>query len=609
MLACGRGFSVATKRPPELDDFLSQRVDTFDCGRLPVDVTVTSDGIYQYAWFYLMTTVGLAWQILGVSWSGLSPLFGVFFGLVISVAYGLFRVALPPWVAALPAMALTASPLHLQNLPHLRDYAKAPFVLALILLLFWLVRTPLAPRTLLLLSAVYGALVGVGYGFRTDLLANIPPFVAVILLFLPRGADRALRLRVAAMVLAAATFVLASWPVTSFVSARGGCQWHVILLGLDDEFTADLDVRPAYYGWLSAYSDEYVHTAVNSFRYRTTGAEPVAYCSAAYDAASGRYLRELFTTLPADVLTRAYASVFRVLDLPFYWWYTRDADEPTRRGPIGNVLTYVAGTARVAVVVTIAVIAAHSLRLGLFGLLVVLYFGGYPSLQFSNRHYFHLEFFGWWAMAFLGWHALEVVRARWRRPEAWPRGLAVRALVFATSVAVATALPLALTRIYQGQQVRGLVEKLLRAPRVEVPMVTSDDPFQMTLAPGQEIAAPDDPTGTAYLDLHIDLNSCPDGVSPRLVYDPASGLYDFTGPPRPSEQQPPASRVMLPVYRNFVGVSFDQGAASCVTKVERLATVKGAALLPVLTLPPDWNEMPPHQAFRLSRWLALFRSL
>ena len=52
------------------------------------------------------------------------------------------------------------SPLQLRFLPELRDYAKAPFILTLILMLGLLVARPFTPRRLLALAMGYRAIVG-----------------------------------------------------------------------------------------------------------------------------------------------------------------------------------------------------------------------------------------------------------------------------------------------------------------------------------------------------------------------------------------------------------------------------------------------------------------
>ena len=39
-----------------------------------------------------MTMVAVAWMVLGISWSGLAPLFGVLYGLTTALAYANFRL-------------------------------------------------------------------------------------------------------------------------------------------------------------------------------------------------------------------------------------------------------------------------------------------------------------------------------------------------------------------------------------------------------------------------------------------------------------------------------------------------------------------------------------
>jgi hypothetical protein len=581
MLACERGFTVAEGRRPALvDDFLFRRIDALDCNQLPADLAVGTRNVYQYGWFYLMTTVGLAWKVVGVSWSGLAPLFGVLFAIVIVLTYGLFRTAVP-WPAALVASTMVAiSPLHLQNLPHLRDYAKAPFVLSLILILFVLVRRPLKPRSLLLLAAAYGAILGVGYGFRTDLLANIPPFVVTLLLFMPGGVVRGFAARAGAVAVAAVVFLITSWPAASYVAQSGGCQWHAVLLGLSDIFNSNLRVTASFYDWMPVFSDEYVHTVVSGYAGRVNGAEFIPYCSAAYDAASGSQLRDIVTRFPADVVTRAYGSTLQVLDLPFFLW--REGWQSDRGSSVGAVLHALAGTARLAALIAVVMLGAVSLRLGLFALSAVLYFGGYPSMQFADRHFFHLEFLGWWVIAFVAWHL--VPRAReWRafvRPAAR----------FAVLALVLVLLPLFGLRVYQQQQLQRLTTELLAAPREEVPVIGEGG--ALDVAPNALALSGDDQRQVAYLDVHVDLAACPDGVVLNQRYDPARPAYDFSGPIRPSPSGEPPARILLPVFRFFKGFTIERGSRSCISRVERLQSVEGRRLLPVLTLATGWQTQP-----------------
>ena len=594
MAACGHGFASAVQPSPALDDFLQQRTDTFDCARLRAEAPLNpADRVYQYAWFYLMWMVALFWMIAGVSWSGLAPLFGALFATTIVLAYVIFRLAVPAWMASAAVAALTVSQLHVTNLPHLRDYAKAPFMLALFLMLVWIVKHPPASRRLLAWCSAYGLVLGIGYGFRTDFLASIPPLFAVVLFFLPGYRPRELAAKLGAVATAMAVFVVVGWPAISYVARHGGCQWHVVLLGLDRSHSENLRVTPSYYQWLTEYSDEYQVAAVNS-ALRRTGQPPATYCTSAYDAASGDYLVSIVSRFPADVYTRALASISLVMDLPFYLW--TDRDPFINRSRLGEALTHVAGSSRLAVVLAVLAIGAVQLRWALFAVFAIAYFGSYPSMQFAPRHFFHLEFLGWWAMAFVFWQALRLIGSRGAvdGPVRLPQ-LARRGLVFGTVVAAVILLPLPVVRGYHDRSVAAVTDALLAAPRVPVVVTSSAGGVDLRLESGEMLDLAPDATQTALLDVRIDLDRCPGGVPLGLRYDHADPFMDFSAALQPQPQGAVIQTWLVPIFAGFRGLSLGNAPADCLQSVQRLQSVKGMPVLPTLTLPANWRDLPKHQ--------------
>ena len=81
-------------------------------------------------------------------------------------------------------------------------------------------------------AVVFGVVLGVGFGFRNDLLIVVPPWVLVVVCGLPGpiwrnlGDSRVSRWRVSAVV-----FLIAAAPILSAYS-RGSNSGHVALLGL-----------------------------------------------------------------------------------------------------------------------------------------------------------------------------------------------------------------------------------------------------------------------------------------------------------------------------------------------------------------------------------------
>ena len=589
MIACGRGFVITMHQPEPLAAFLQLRSDAFDCATLPAQLELDPDHVYQAAWRYLETTVGWAWRVLGISWSGLGPLFGVLFGAVIALAYGISRLAMGRVFAALGAIGLAASSIHLLNLPHLRDYAKAPFTLGLVLILGVIVTRPVRARSLLAWSAAYGAVLGIGYGFRTDFLAAIPVLVIVLFGFLDGGIARHVKLKVASTALFLATFIVVSWPITTAVVTKGGCQWHVALLGLQAPLDPNLSVGAAPYDFGYAYSDEYISRTVSGYAYRMDpGQEPLVFCGPEYDLQSGRYLLGIVSAFPGDVLTRASASVLQLVELPFRQWSAPMTDwlpyfYRLRAFALQPGVRWGAYFTAAAILVTSAV----SLRLGLFLVFFLAYFGGYPAVQFQERHFFHLEFMGWWAIGFIGHHSVTSAWSlRSRVPDlANVRRGAIAAGAFAAAVGVLFVSVLGLARWYQAHEARQLFEAYLAAPKVPLP--GPDGPLA-GIAP------------TAWPQMiEVDLNQVVCGPRPTITFRytalPAETNFTRTISLARKPTADGLTRVFLPVFDHFDGVEVSDTTPGCFVGVSRMTEPSRFPLLMGVTLPPDWRTLPLHQ--------------
>lgn len=593
MVACGKGFVASLHQPQSLQAFLSLRRDTFDCRDLPDDLKAGREYLYQEAWIYLQTAVGWSWQILGISWSGMGPLFGLLFGAVTAVAYGAFRLGMGRALAVVCACLLATSPMQLANLPHLRDYAKAPFTLALVFLLGVMVSRPVRRNRLLMLAVAYGAVLGIGYGVRTDLLINVPLVFVTLFGFLPGGITRHLALKASAAVVCLATFGAVSWPATSAVYTKGGCQWHVALLGLQSPFDDYLRVSPAPYDFGHAYSDGYIRQVTEGFVNRTQpGAAPIGYCTHAYDVATGQYIQNIATTFPADLATRAIASIAQIVELPIRKIRTPMAEwsaglyrarafvlRPNHRW--GAYFTLAA----------VILISMKSVRLGLFLGLLLAYCGGYPAIQFDERHYFHLEFLGWWAFGVVLHHGFLSARALLARPEQWRlewKQAARNVAVVGFSCAFLGSLLIA-ARWYQARNARDLMRAYVAAPKVLI-----EDPGQ----PLSGIAANAWPQ---LLEVRIDGATC--AVAPAMTahYDAASENKGLT---RTITVRSPVragiTRIYVPVFSEFSGLVFSGTSDGCVTQVSRLGDLAPFPLVLNATLPPDWEERPLYQ--RLTDW-------
>jgi len=603
MLVCGHGFLVADPPVRAVADFLAMKTDRLSCGDIPPS-TGLSDYGYQKAWLYLMLTVALTWKLLGISWSGMGPLFGVLFAGTIVAAYGIFRIGLSRIASLAGAGVLAVSAVHLQNLPHLRDYAKAPFTLALIwLLLVMAVRQP-TWRRLPLVAGAYGLLLGIGYGFRTDFLIEIPVFFCVLFAFVPGGWRHHLLLKSAAAALCLAVFVGMSWPVISAVRRGGGCQWHAGLLGLTDPYNNSLQILPGPYSFGQAYSDNVVYAITTGFARRVQpGVGHVEYCSPEYDAASGRYLAMLATTFPGDFVTRTIASVEQIVRVPFRW---NDTPLPGFASSLYRVrrllLLPLRGTGAIFVGLAIAFLTAVELRLGLFALFLVLYFGGYPMLQFDVRHYFHLEVLTWWAAGFVVEQIVRRVRQTgirgtadriWQtasngQPLNW-----TRAGVTAVVVAVCALATLWAARAYQRRAVISLFQEYVDAPREQIqrgPIATN---VLQRLLLGHPPGT--DPYPVDVVEIETDAARCDPQATVTFRYREPQPEFTHAVAIASNPGATGTGRVFEPVYDHFEGVEFAGTVPGCVTGLYRLSAPDRLKVLLTATLTPDWEHGPLYQ--------------
>jgi len=589
MTACGKGFGVTQSQPlaPALRAFLLEQTDRFSCSDLPADLVVGTTGLYQGPWRYLMTSVAVAWMVVGISWSGLAPLFGVLFGVTTAVVFALCRLVVGRAAAMVCAALMCLSPVQLANLPNLRDYAKAPFTLALIAILIAMVVRPLQRRYVLGLAACYGIILGIGYGFRTDLLVDIPPFLIAVALFLPSGIVANLPLKAAAMMLCVATFIISAWPIIHAVTSGGGCQWHFFLLGLSDPFNVALGVRGGAYSWGHFYRDEYLWAAVANF---AGHARPdlgyIDYCAPGYDVASWEYLRRILVTFPADMVTRAYASTLHILELPF-----------ERLGSLRVI-----GPAGAALAVTLT--SAVSMRLALFAVFVMLYFGGHPAIQFLPRHFFVFEFIGWLAAAFVAEHVIGAVLRRSNGIPMVPSTLSGRRLlVFSLLVITALNTPLAILRWYQHGQVLELLTLYAAAPVVEPPLAVGDagghepagrhagaSPTVLETIAAMEAVGR---THARLIRITVDPAACQPHTTVTFRYDPAFPQLDFSHTiALPSAAG--STTAFEPVFDGFTGIVVSDPSPACAPRASVVQSDRLPLMLPVELL-STWRSQRQYQ--------------
>src|SRR5207302_911378 len=117
---------------------------------------VTTPNALQASSRYLMLAVGWWWRLGGISWRTVWVVTATLYGLAAAASYGAFRVWLSRPLASLGALVLAVSPVQLEQLPHLRDYSKVPFLVAALALVAIAARRPMSRRSLLVVCALCG---------------------------------------------------------------------------------------------------------------------------------------------------------------------------------------------------------------------------------------------------------------------------------------------------------------------------------------------------------------------------------------------------------------------------------------------------------------------
>lgn len=632
--ACGLGFHEyeAGHTPPVLDDFLTRKTSHLSCDALPTNQPLRSPNWFTEMHRYLAWLMTIVWRVRGVDWGVLSTMFEAASGAVAALAYSIGRLTLNRvWASALGLTVATGG-LNLGYLAWFRDYSKAPFLLASLALCGWMVTRTRSARSLLTLSALQGIVIGIGFGFRTDILVAIPLFLLVVGLFLPRDAGLTLKWRAAAVSAFVLAFLLAGWPVLRGYG-KGGNMPHVMLLGLAQPFSAPLGVGPAHYVVSPSYWDFQTEIQARTYARIVGGSDWATVSTVAYDRATSRYLRAVVTALPADMLVRTYAAVLTVFKLPF---------SPQTKHECGALQGSLAGSACAArdlllsplrwlpllpVSIFLIVIAASPPRLGGFLCAAVAVYCGTSMLQYDARHVLHLELVPLWTFAFAGQHLATAARgvrqaltdgSGIRRPTL--RRWVLRAAWATVAVLLVPAGTLAIVREWQARYLSTYFERYAAAEVEAMPLAWLDETPAIrrlsldSILPPIDGWSPGQPSVRAEI-LRIVLGgpSC-GGRDVVLTLDYRTTFATIATVPAVFHWQVPpdgaATQIFQPVYRALVGqpaelrpsaeflapgIDVSPADAACVQSVARLRSPRSFPLQFAVALPPDWRQLPHYQ--------------
>ncbi|MDC1311120.1 hypothetical protein N8Z26_01525 [Burkholderiales bacterium] len=392
-MACGQPFGVDTQGPisDDMRLFLKTEIQSITCESVSPAVSLNSKPNTR-GWYHVLAATGLIWKVTGISWQVLDGFSAAVLAISAVIIFAIFRLFVPTFIAA-PLSILSIAP-GFDFLFWFRDLSKAPFILAAIFVAMWLAVR--APSQLRLYFAIFitGLWLGVGYGFRPDVLIILPPLIATIYFFRPVPLVNGLMDSSIATLILLVSFYIAASPALSAYGAdtnAAGCTWHFGLLGISEP-VSKLLVMPAHYSWLTHFDDGQAWRMVTSYAQRTMDMPNVGYCTPLYDQAGRALYFDILMTFPGDFITRSLSAAKQVFV----------AGLGSRGSALSGVWVLFFG-------LFIIILLSRSIRLGLFALFALAYIGSYPAIQFNLRHYFHLAFLTWLPVSILGWKLAGLV--------------------------------------------------------------------------------------------------------------------------------------------------------------------------------------------------------
>lgn len=401
-------YGTASLAP--LAQFLERKREHLDCKELPEDLTPYTRpwDTVQNSTLYLIGSAGLIWRAFGVSWNALASLGAALVGALALSIYGVSRLFLGRLPALFIVAMATLSPLHISMIHALRDYSKAPFIVASI----FFVGVSIFERSrtrFVLYSIIAGAVAGVGLGFRSDLILVVPFYVLATTLAFFGGPKHTFFTLLLGFVTFLFSFGLIAGPVMVSAYGRGGILGHVALLGLTTPFSDVLEISHTFYDIGHLYLDSYISTIINAYHSMKAQVPYQAFEFIGPDynkVALQAYITYAFI-FPADIFVRVFSSTLHVLNLEF--------GAPTRQLSIPyapGILLFFLATAVLAI--------RGRLFLSTFFLFFVTFFAGSTSVQFNFRHAFYLEFVYWLSLAIIFVFLISLLSARTFRTE-WQR--------------------------------------------------------------------------------------------------------------------------------------------------------------------------------------------
>ncbi len=606
MLACGRGFVEVeqTKQPAAMSNFLAVRTKALDCQALPKKLITAPFNLYQGVERYLLLSAGVIWKFTGVSWPKLYILNAILFVLTILGTYALLRLGCGIIIALLLSVTFLSANFYYGMLPQIRDFSVAPFIIFYLFILGSLIKFPYNTWRTMGLALFAGVVLGIGLGFRLDLLIYTPIFILVLLFFSSAGITNKLFAKCVAIAIYILTITVLGYPI--FKALGSNNLFHNALQGFATLRTFKLGIVPSpLYGYHYKYTDYFIQYLITSY-YNHVLHVPTSKLLLEDTALSAKigsmYFWHFVLTFPADMIMRALASAYNILSYPYVLLVNRLFASDLAV----SIAKY---WAIASTIFAILIICKISLRMALITLFLVLFLTGYPAIQYGHRHIFYLAIVPMWLAGLLIQSLYNVIFAykqeydvsqiQWRR-----------IIIFSVSCIMLFFLILGSAIAYQNYSLTKLFVKYEHAKLKSLPIVKAVKHDEYTF-----LQLPDFTTGgtvgsgVGYGILAVKFNQRLCKLNPlflRVKYHTAASaekypaLYNYNNLTHTvSVNASGITKIFFPVYResggHFIGIELPNEEKKCFISANKVVDVSQFPMEIIVKLPDNWRKLIKHQ--------------
>ncbi len=430
-MAAGNGMVSLPEKGliPELDAFLEGRAAEFDTSLLADSLVEQEQTGSPWVWshYYLVHSIAITYRLFGINRWSVLILCGILHVVCAATLYGIFRLGMGRVLSFAGGILCASSPAYLSMCWNPRDFGKAPWILMVILVLGVLIRFRHQGKGLLTYAAILGAIMGIGYGFRQDVIICLIPALAVVLVVARVNTARTFAWRVSAAATMVLLFATLAYPVLMSKQQLGASvSSHTLIQGLASENEKRMGFGNGSYEFNLTEYDPYCVGLAQSYAERVGNApSTILDHTPAYGRAGMRMFLDVFFLCPADQISRGLASIAATPKLLSSSWgvhpsYPNPKSDPLDRferlhAPVSNMLVR---CAFLCTFLGFVFLGMYDLRAALGVAFLFTFFGAYPSLLYVYRHAFHLSFIPYWftglSLSFLG-GAIRYALMRGRR--------------------------------------------------------------------------------------------------------------------------------------------------------------------------------------------------